>query len=609
VPTGIGVYRFPRVESLEELGRVSPRFQTAGQKGSSLTEAFRLYEDSRGDVWIATTGIDYGLLRWERATDTLHDLTPETQVPPKTNFTSFREDRAGNLWVGTDAGGLLRYSGGTFKRFTADDGVPPGWIIDLYLDLTGRLWVASQLGGLSRVDVPSADAPGFARYTTADGLSSSNVRCVTEDLRGRIYVGTGHGVDQLDTRTGGVKHYTAADGLPRGTIEQAYRDRNGALWFGSRFGLSRFTPGQSGAGAPPAVYITGLRVGGVPRRVSELGETNVPLVELAADENDVGVDFVGLGGGAGEELRYQYYLEGAGDDWSAPAVARTINFGNLVPGAYSFRVRALSADGLPSPNPATFDFVIAAPIWRRWWFLSLAAALLGLTVYSAYRYRLGRLLELERIRTRIATDLHDDVGSGLSQVSVLSEVIRRRVGRAEGVSEQLATIGSVSRDLVDSMSDIVWAVNPGRDRLSDLTQRMRRHASDVLTAHGAELSFDGPAPGRDVRLGPETRREVYLIFKEALNNIIRHSNCGAVRVTFLISAGALELTLGDDGRGFDPTSDGDGNGLASMRQRAARLGGRLLIESADGGGTTVRLVAPLDGRRRRGGIFRLRGRL
>jgi signal transduction histidine kinase len=157
------------------------------------------------------------------------------------------------------------------------------------------------------------------------------------------------------------------------------------------------------------------------------------------------------------------------------------------------------------------------------------------------------------------------------------------------------------------MSDIVWAVNPGRDRLSDLSQRMRRHASDVLTAHGAELSFEGPAPGRDVRLGPETRREVYLIFKEALNNIVRHSNCGAVSITFLISAGTLALSLSDDGRGFDPASNGDGNGLANMRQRGAKLGGELLIDSNVGRGTTVKLTVPLDGRRWLGLGFRRRG--
>ena len=598
IPTGGGLFRAPRLERFEDLARSLPRFQKTDEKDPHRTEIFRLYEDSRGDVWIATTGLNVRLLRWERATDTVRDLTPETHVTPPTEFTAFREDRAGHLWIGTsETGGLLRYSGGAFRLFTVKDGVPPGWIIDLHLDLSGRLWVASQLGGLNRIDDPSADTPRFVRYSTADGLSSPNVRCITEDLRGRIYVGTGHGVDQLDVQTGVVKHYTAADGLPRGTIENAYRDRGGALWFGSPFGLSRFTAEQNDAGVPPTVYITGLRLGGVTRRVSELGETSIPLVDLASDENSVSVDFVGLGGSAGEELRYQYYLEGAGDDWSAPTGARTINFGNLVSGSYRLSVRARNADGLLSPNPATFDFVIAAPVWRRWWFLSLAVALTGLAVYAAYRYRLNRLLDLERIRTRIATDLHDDVGSGLSQVSVLSEVIRRRVGRAESVSEQLSTIGSLSRDLVDSMSDIVWAVNPGRDRLSDLSQRMRRHASDVLTAHGAGLSFEGPPPGRDVRLGPETRREVYLIFKEALNNVIRHSNCGSVRVTFLISAGALELSLWDDGRGFDPASNGDGNGLANMRRRAERLGGEFRVDSNEGRGTMVKLMAPLDGRR------------
>jgi signal transduction histidine kinase len=228
--------------------------------------------------------------------------------------------------------------------------------------------------------------------------------------------------------------------------------------------------------------------------------------------------------------------------------------------------------------------------------LALAFITLGLAIYSVFRFRFNQLLEVERIRTRIATDLHDDVGSGLSQVSVLSEVISRRVGQTGDVAEQLSTIGSLSRDLVDSMSDIVWAINPGRDRLSDLTHRMRRFASDVFSANGAELRFAVPLPSRDLKLGPEMRRELYLIFKEAVNNVVRHSSCTSVEITLLISDGILELSVQDNGGGFDPDNDGEGNGLANMRLRAKKLGGVLKIKS-NPGGTRVDLSAPISKRR------------
>jgi signal transduction histidine kinase len=185
----------------------------------------------------------------------------------------------------------------------------------------------------------------------------------------------------------------------------------------------------------------------------------------------------------------------------------------------------------------------------------------------------------------------------LSQVSILSEVIRRRVDHGGGVGEELSSIGTLSRDLVDSMSDIVWAINPVKDRLSDLSYRMRRLASDVFTAHGVDFVLDLPDAGRDIKLGPDMRRELYLIFKEAVNNVVRHSHCTAVKISFVISDGALELSVHDNGDGFDSESAGEGNGLANMQVRAKKLGGVLGISSTNSHGTAVNLKVPLDGRR------------
>jgi len=595
---GFGLHRFPKVERIEELARAHPQFMRTLGGDYDHSEIFRLYEDSHGDLWMGMTGGHYSLLRWERATNLVHDYTAETGVPPNTDFTAFREDRADNLWIGTsEGGGLLRFRDGKFKRFTREDGAPAGWVISLYLDRVGRLWIASQLGGLNRVDDPTADSLRITAYSTHDGLSSNNIRSITEDEWGRIYVGTGHGVDRLDTRTGSVKQFTVADGLPKGDIAYSYCDRQGELWFGSAFGLSRLTPEKQESLILPSVYLTGLRIEGVARRVSELGTTELSTFDLASNQRQVSVDFIGLGASLGEKLRYQYYLEGAQEDWSTPTTDRTINFASLAPGAYRFRVRALSADGRASSKPATFAFKIAAPVWQRRWFLALVSVVAGLAIYSIYRYRLGRLLELERIRTRIATDLHDDVGSGLSQVSILSEVIIRRVGPEKDVAEQLSAIGSLSRDLVDSMSDIVWAINPGRDRLSDLSHRMRRFASDVFSAQGSEFTFDAPNPGQDIKLGPEMRRELYLIFKEAVNNVVRHSGSTAVKITFMINDGALELLVQDNGKGIDHESDNEGNGLTNMRLRAQKLGGQLQINSNNGFGTVVILIVPVGGRR------------
>jgi signal transduction histidine kinase len=210
---------------------------------------------------------------------------------------------------------------------------------------------------------------------------------------------------------------------------------------------------------------------------------------------------------------------------------------------------------------------------------------------------------LERVRTRIATDLHDDIGSSLSQIAILSEVVSQRVPQDNApVIEPLSLIAGTSREMVDSMSDIVWAINPQRDHLSDLTQRMRRFASDILSARDINFRFRAPDSEKDLRLGADLRREVYLIFKECVNNLVKHSGCSEAELEMRIVNNWIVLRIGDDGRGFDttaPNGNGDGNraslgghGLQSMRRRAVALGGTFEVNSAKGRGTISTLKVP-----------------
>jgi ligand-binding sensor domain-containing protein/signal transduction histidine kinase len=597
-----GLYRFPKVKHIEELARAHPQFINTVGEDSDSTEVFRLYEDSHGDMWIATTERHFSLLRWERATNTVHDHTAETGVRPQTDFIFFREDRAGNLWIGTSKGELLRYHNGKFRRFTTDDGVPPGWIIWLYIDHAGRLWIGSQLGGLNRIDDPTAEVLRIKKYTTLEGLSSNNIRSIIEDAWGRIYAGTGHGVDRLDVETGAVKHFTVADGLPKGIIEHAYRDRQGALWFGSMFGLSRVVPEQQESRTLPSVYITGLRIEGVARRISELGETNLPQFDLPANETQVSVDFVGLGASVGEELRYQYILEGAGREWSAPTTERTINYATLAPGTYRFQVRAINADGQGSQTPASFAFNIAAPIWMRSWFWALVTLAAGLGTYVLYRYRVARIVFVANMRTSIATDLHDDIGSGLSRMAILSEVVKQQMGATSQESVPMLTeIAESARTLVSSMRDIVWAIDPRHDNLSNVVFRVRQFASDILEPQQIKLDFRASSELDKVKLDPEQRRHLFLIFKEALNNIARHADCRSVLVEITVRHTGLTATVRDDGRGFKSTSPqdtptdgrGGGHGLENMHLRATELGGYLTVDSGLSRGTALTLRIPL----------------
>ena len=600
IATFAGVCRFPKVSKLEQLGHTSPKAIYTTRDGLANNNILRLFEDTRGDAWIGSVGHGQrpnGLSRWERSTNTFHHYTEKDNLPRFDIFfvSSFAEDRAGNLWIGFSGdGGLVRYRHGRFTLFTTNEGVPAGQLRNMLVDSAGRLWIASFRSGLIRVDDPTAERPRFVTYTTADGLSSNEAAAVCEDGWGRIYIGTARGIDRLDLAAGRIKHYTTADGLPLSTLHSTLRDRNGVLWFSFQTGVARLVPESDPSAVPPLVMINSLRIAGEVQQISALGETEIAAVELGPDKNQLQIDFVALGFSPGEGLRYQYKLEGGSEDWSQLSDQRTVNFANLAPGGYRFLVRAINADGVMSEAPASFSFRILPPVWQRWWFIVLAVALVGLIAYALYSYRVRRLLEIERVRTRIATDLHDDIGSSLSQIAIMSEVVQQQVdGQNPRVSHPLAVIAGTSRELVDSMADIVWAINPKRDHLTDLTQRMRQFAADLLSARNIEFRFDAPGQESDTPLETDMRREVFLILKEAVNNAVRHSNCSFIEIVFAVNDKTLMLNVTDNGNGFDPLLARGGHGLVSMKRRAENIGGTLGIFSEAGGSTTITLQAPL----------------
>jgi two-component sensor histidine kinase len=497
------------------------------------------------------------------------------------------------MWFGFYYGGLVRYSAGRFKSFTPAEGLPEGFITALHVDHMGRLWLTSALGGVARIDDPAAESPHFLRYTTHEGISSNNVRSITEDTAGDIYIGTVRGIDRLTPGTGRVRHYGLVDGLAGDFITTAFRDRKGSLWFGTFSGLSRLDPQPEPAPVAPSIRIEGLRIAGVEQPLGQFGVPSLSGLELGAAQRNLQIDFSSLSMARASLLRYQYKLQGVDLDWSVPTDQRTVHYANLAPGNYQFQVRAVDPSGLSSVQPAGLEFRILPPLWQRWWFLTLAIAAAVCAATWLYRYRVAHLVELERVRTHIATDLHDDIGSSLSQIAVLSEVVRRQVNGTEGVSQPLSTIAATSRELVDSMSDIVWAINPNRDNLGDLIHRMRRFASDLFTSHDIEFRFNARETERPIKLDADLRRQVFLIFKESTHNIVRHSGCSSVEVDLQMENHFISLTLKDDGRGFDTTQSSHGHGLASMRRRANTLHADLEITSQPGG-TIVSLRVPLD---------------
>ncbi|MBA4125142.1 MAG: hypothetical protein H0X72_22090 [Acidobacteria bacterium] len=588
-PNGTGLYHFPQTARAADLSKIVPQEIVVGTK---KTQIFRFYEDSRGDFWIATVGEAHELWRWQRSTDVLQNLTPELGIGKYRIASAFVEDKSGNLWIGTGTdtndAALIRYRDGQFKVFPqSENSSLAGWMRDLFVDGKGRLWIADSTTGLLRLNDVNADRLNFIGYTPAEGLSSIGVSCVTEDAFGRIYVGTGRGLDRLNPETGQIENFTTADGLPNSEVTIAYRDRQNNLWFGTSDGLARFVPEPERPRQPPNVLITGLRVSGVPQTVSVLGEKQIALLELDSDQRQVTIDFLGLGASLGERLKYEYRFDES--DWTQTA-ERTVNFANLSAGAYQFEVRAQTADRIYSQT-ATVSFRIAAPIWQRWWFVASVLLLTALAIYLFYKNRVARLLEMERMRTRIATDLHDDIGANLTRISLLSEVAKQKSTNGNG--NLLTSIADIARESVASMNDIVWAISPDHDSLLDLTVRMRRHAEEIFALRDIDLEFHAPASDADLKLSVGVRRDVLLIFKEAVNNAARHSDCTKVEIDFRLNNAMLFLRIEDNGKGFVTDAENDGQGLRSMTRRAGALGGNLKIDSSKSTGTIVEFELPL----------------
>ncbi len=595
IPSGDRLYRFRPVADVSALKTATPLAVYRLPGGPASRGVWRLFEDSRGDLWIAMRVAAHGALtRWERATGVLHHYSDRDGLPVAT-VQAFAEDRAGNLWIGFRDAGLARYREGRFRKISAADGLPTGGIAALYVDRGGRLWCGTALG-LFRIDEPAADRPGLVHYSVKDGLSDAAIMTIVEDRGGRLYVGTRRGVDRLDLTSGRIRRYTTADGLAALETDVAYLDRHGTLWYGTSRGVSRLQASPEPPQPSVTALLGGLRIDGNPQPLSDLGQAVVGPLKVPSARSRIEIEFFALSFAPGEVPKYQYTLDGI-DSWSPPTDQQTVTYPRLAPGTYRFLVRAVGGSRAPGATPASLTFTIPPPVWARWWFLLAAAALVLSTFHAAYRYRLARLLEIERIRTRLAMDLHDDIGSTLSQVAVLSAVARQRLTADGRLAELLERIADISRQLVDAMSDVVWAINPERDSLRDLAQRMRRFAAETLDSQNVQLGFDGSAANLDARLGAEVRREVFLIFKESIHNLVRYAKCTRVHVGLTIEGPSLVPTVEDDGVGLDTSARVDGLGLRSMRERAGRLGGELRLRSAPGEGTTMHLVVPL-GRRR-----------
>ncbi|AIZ63132.1 hypothetical protein PK28_04490 [Hymenobacter sp. DG25B] len=581
------------------------RHQPANPQSLSDNAVRAISRANNGRLWVSTEG---GLNLLDPATGHCTIFRHNPRQPATSLGTNYvrlaYQDRQRRLWVGTGGGGLvlLDAATGRCRPYRNIPGNPrslsSNFVRCILQDRRGTLWIGTEGGGLNRLDDPAKGL--FTTFREPQGLPNDVVYGMLEDERGNLWLSTNLGIACFTPATQRFRTFDTRDGLLQDEFNagSCLRGADGQLYFGGSNGLVSFRPATVPANtiAPPVV-LTDFRKFNRPVPL-DTSITERRTLRLGPRDNFFSIGFAALNYQLPAKNRFEYRLHGFDEKWVEAGARQEATYTNLDPGTYTFQVRAANNDGVWNQQGAQLKIMVTPPWYQTWWFRVLASWAALAVLFLLYRMRVRQLLALERVRHHIARDLHDDMGSTLSSISILSQLARnhQHENRPDQAAALLDQIGDSSRRMLDSMDDIVWAINPAHDTMEAVTTRMRIFASEVLEARGLDFSFTATPEVQGLRLQMRARREFYLLFKEAINNLAKYARCRHATIHLDHQHHHLLLTVRDDGVGFDlqAPAQGGGNGLANMQARAAALHGKLEIRTAPGQGTELRLSVPLN---------------
>jgi signal transduction histidine kinase/ligand-binding sensor domain-containing protein len=533
------------------------------------------------------------------------------------------EDAAGAIWIGTGPGELWKFAGEKFSRFTPPADWPAVRFAAVLPDTNGVVWIGTLGGGLMRFRDRQ-----FSRVLADNGLPNNNISQLLDSRDGFLWGGTYAGVfrvakadlaavaDGRNTKLS-CRIYGVSDGLPAlqcssGFQPSCWRSDDGRLWFSTANGVASVDPSQIIPNrVPPTVIIEEMLVDGKPLKIPpHIGvpfqaAQPAPPLKIPAGRHYVQLRFTGLNFTAPDGVRFRAQLEGGDGKWQDLVTRREIGYGPLAPGDYRFCVLACNNDGVWNESGDTLRFSVMPYFHQTSWFKA-GVALLALLSFAAaaaviqrhrYRRRLERAerqREMEQERARIARDLHDDLGTSLTQIGLLSALANRDNTPASEAKELIQDVRSRAREMVIALDEIVWAVNPKNDTLAGLVNYLGHFAEEFFRASNIRLRLDLPPQLPPIPLAAETRHNLFLAFKEALNNAARHSGATQVDLRVDISATELVINIQDNGCGAAlPNASEFSDGLANMKRRLEHIGGHAEWQSTVGKGTDVKFNAPL----------------
>jgi signal transduction histidine kinase/ligand-binding sensor domain-containing protein len=582
---------------------VAGTFQPVAEAGRIGLQIYALFQSRDAKVWVGgKNGLGCFDGQNRKFFSTVDGLPPNA-------VRALADDDLGNLWIGTEGGGLFILHDGKISSVSA----PVKDISCLLVDREGVLWAGTSAHGLARLQKGS-----WAEFTKADGLVN-DLGYLIEDELTNLWIGSYEGLMRVEKKSlaeftlDRSRKISGRTFLTRecsaGAQPAAIRTQDGKLWFPTTEGFVSVNPAdlKPDTNSPPVV-IESVLVDGVPQKNNPLSSTWPEMVTLRPENEQLEIHFTALNFSAPKRaqlaVRFKYQLEGRDKKPTDAGGERVAHFSRLAHGKYVFRVTACNEDGYWNDTGATIAVTVLPPFWQTRPFviattLVFLGALAGI-IYLISTAKLKRQLRvaqqkemIEHERARIARDLHDQLGANLTQVTLLGEMAEADKELPGEVEQHAQQICATARETTRSLDEIVWAVNPSNDTLESLANYACKYAQDYFAMAGVSYRAELPMQLPPAPIPPEVRHNVFLAFKEAVNNVVKHAHASEARVRLQLEPEQFVLSITDNGRGLGDVSGKQlRNGMKNMRRRLADVRGEFDIAPGTDGGTVVQLKVP-----------------
>ncbi|MCF8412817.1 MAG: hypothetical protein K9G44_05340 [Melioribacteraceae bacterium] len=543
-----------------------------------------IYTDRKGAVWIGTLE---GLSKFN---DKNKDFITYKNIPDDTNSISHNavrsiyQDINLNYWIGTFGGGLNKFNDktGKFIHFRPSEnkitGISSEKIRVIHEDKNGKLWIGTDGGGLNLFDPQTEE---FSHFYASDGLGSNSVLAITEDSENNLWLTSG-GIVRFNYNTKEVKLFTKSNGLlSNDYCHGAITYSNGSLYFGTVDGVQVINPLEiSDWNYLPEIAISELKINNE-RKNPYVVIDDKNTIEVSYLDSFLYFEFATLDYLAKNRQSYRYRLFPSEEEWIDLGNMNFINFANLSPDKYTLEILGTNCEGDWIQNPYRLGIIVTPPFYQTFWFYALISLFISTIAYWIHRLNLARRIDLERLRLKIASDLHDDVGASLTQISLNADIINYEKN-SEKIASRANFIREKSSSIIDSINDVIWSIDSRSDSLLNLCDRIQQVANNILESSDIRFEFQKEIQNENLKLNAEVKQNLFLICKEAINNALKYSKADKIRFHFHQSNKNLELHISDNGIGFEPEKVKRGNGLKNMKLRVETMKGKIDFKYSDG---------------------------